>query len=228
MNSRPYRYSPLHKIEIEKRVSDLLTSGLIVPSMSPFASPILLVQKKDGSWRFFVDYRKLNDMTINNRFPTPLVDEILDELAGTQFFTSLDMTGSYHQIRMKEEDEYMIAFKTHQGNYQFRVMPFGLTNAPATFQCAMNAILQPYLRKFVMGFLDDILVYSSCLAEHLDHLKLVFLKLREHHFFLKRKKCSFARLELQYLGHVISREGVATDPTKNCSYRGLACTSECY
>jgi hypothetical protein len=217
VNSRPYRYSPLHKTEIEKQVSELLTSGLIVPSMSPFASPVLLVQKKDGSWRFCVDYRKLNDMTIKNRFPMPLVDEILDELAGTQYFTSLDMTAGYHQIRMKEEDEYMTAFKTHQGHYQFRVMPFGLTNAPATFQCAMNAILQPFLRKFVMVFLDDILVYSSYMAEHLGHLRLVFTKLREHQFFLKKKKCSFAQPELQYLGHVISREGVATDSSKTAA-----------
>jgi hypothetical protein len=167
---------------------------------------------------FCVDYRKLNDMTIKNGFPMPLVDEILDELGGTQYFTSLDMTAGYHQIRMKEEDEYMTAFKTHQGHYQFRVMPFGLTNAPATFQCAMNAILQPFLRKFVMFFLDDILVYSSCLAEHLGHLRLVFTKLREHKFFLKKKKkCSFVQPELQYLGHVISREGVVTDFSKTAA-----------
>jgi hypothetical protein len=163
-----------------------------------------------------VDYRKLNDMTIKNRFPMPLVDEILDELAWTQYFTSLDMTAGYLQIRMKEEDEYMTAFKTHQGHYQFTVLPFGLTNAPATFQCAMNAILQPFLRKFVMVFLDDILVYSSCLAEHLGHLRLVFTKLKEHQFFLK-KKCSFVQPELQYLGHVISREGVATDLSKTAA-----------
>ena len=115
MNYRPYRYSPFHKTEIERQVTELLTAGLIVPSASPFASPVLLVQKKDGSWRFCIDYRRLNSMTIKNRFPMPLVDEILDELAGTQFFTSLDMTAGYHQIRMAEEDEGKTAFKTHHG-----------------------------------------------------------------------------------------------------------------
>lgn len=156
-------------------------------------------------------------MTIKNRFPMPLVDEILDELAGTQFFTSLDMTAGYHQIRMAEEDEFKTAFKTHHGHYQFQVMPFGLTNAPATFQCAMNTVLDPFLRKFVMVFLDDILIYSPTLEEHYKHLRLVLSKLREHKFFLKLKKCAFVKRELQYLGHVISREGVATDPAKTAA-----------
>jgi hypothetical protein len=144
----------------------------------------------------------------------PLINEILDELAGTQFFTSLDMTAGYHQIRMAEEDEFKTAFKTHHGHYQFRVMPFGLTNAPATFQCAMNTALETFLRKFVMVFLDNILIYSPSLEEHYNHLRMVLAKLREHQFFLKHKKCAFVKKELQYLGHVISREGVATDPTK--------------
>jgi hypothetical protein len=144
----------------------------------------------------------------------PLVEEILEELAGTQYFTSLDFTAGYHQIRMQESEEYKTAFKTHQGHYQFRVMPFGLTNAPATFQCAMNSILAPFLRKFVMVFLDDILVYSGSWAEHLHHLRLVFDILREHKFFLKRSKCAFGKTELSYLGHIISQQGVAADPSK--------------
>jgi hypothetical protein len=161
-----------------------------------------------------VDYRKLNDMTIKNRFPMPLVEEILDELARTKFFTSLYMTSSYHQIRMGAEDEFKTAFKTHHGHYQFRVMPFGLTNAPASLQCALNSVLQSFLRKFVMVFLDDILIYSSSLDAHLQHIRLVLDKLREHQFYPKRRKCSFMKYELKYLGHVISREGVSTDPSK--------------
>ena len=133
VNARPYRYSPLHKDEIERQVREMLDAGLIVPSTSPFASPVLLIQKKDGSWRFCVDYRRLNDLTIKNRFPMPLIEEIIAELAGSSYFTKLDMKSGYHQVRMKGEDEYKTAFKTHHGHYQFKVMPFGLTNAPATF-----------------------------------------------------------------------------------------------
>ena len=214
VNSKPYRYSPGHKDEIERQVKELLDAGLISHSSSPFASPVLLVQKKDGSWRFCVDYRKLNDLTIKNIFPLPIIEEILDELVGSQYFTKLDMTAGYHQIRMHPENELKTAFKTHHGHFQFRVMPFGLTNAPATFQCMMNEVLQPYLRKFVLVFLDDILIYSPSWESHLAHLRLVLLQLRHHKFFLKRSKCSFAQDQIDYLGHIISRAGVATDPAK--------------
>lgn len=138
VNSRPYRYSPQHKTEIENQVKDLLDKGLIFHSHIPFASPVLLVKKKDGSWRFYVDYRKLNSLTIKNRFPMPIIDEILDELSRSKYFTKLDMRSGYHQVRMLPQDEHKTAFKTHHGHYQFKVMPFGLTNAPATFQCIMN------------------------------------------------------------------------------------------
>lgn len=135
MNSKPYRYSPQHKDEIERQVREMIQSGLVVPSTSPFASPVLLIQKKDGSWRFCVDYHRLNELTVKNRFPMPIMEEILEELPGSKYFAKLDMKSGYHQVRMRPEDEYKTAFKTHQGHYQFRIMPFGLTNAPATFQC---------------------------------------------------------------------------------------------
>jgi hypothetical protein len=192
----------------------LLAAGLICHSTSPFASPVLLVLKKDGSWRFCVDYKKLNAMTIKNRFPMPLVDEILDELAGTRYFSKLDMHSGYHQVRMQQGGEYKTAFKTHQGHYQFKVMPFVLTNAPATFQCIMNEVLAPFLRKFVMVFLDDILVYSHTWETHMAHLRQVLLKLREHKLYMKSSKCSFAQIQLEYLGHIISDRGVAIDPSK--------------
>lgn len=214
VNSKPYRYSPQHKDEIERQVQELLGAGLISHSTSPFASPVLLVLKKDGSWRFCVDYRRLNALTIKNRFPMPLIEEILDELAGTRYFTKLDMRSGYHQIRMKAADEYKTVFKTHHGHYQFKVMPFGLTNALATFQCVMNEVLAPFLRKFVMVFLDDILIYSPSLESHIEHLTLVLDKLREHKLYMKQSKCSFAQTSLEYLGHIISREGVSTDPSK--------------
>jgi len=123
----------------------------------------------------------------------PIIDEILDELAGTKYFTKLDMRSGYHQVRMKPEDEYKTAFKTHQGHYQFKIMPFGLTNAPATFQCIMNEMLAPFLRKFVMVFLDDILIYSPDFDTHLHHLQLVLEILSEHKLYMKASKCSFAQ-----------------------------------
>ena len=161
-----------------------------------------------------MDYRKLNALTIKNRFPMPIIEEILDELAGSKFFTKLDMRSGYHQVRMLPEDDHKTTFKTHHGHYQFKVMPFGLTNAPATFQCIMNQILQPFLRKFVLVFLDDILIYSNTLEDHASHLEQVLATLRQHQLYLKSSKCTFAQNSLEYLGHIISSKGVATDPNK--------------
>ena len=144
----------------------------------------------------------------------PIIYEFLDEIAGAQYFAKLDLNSGFHQIRMHLYDEDKTAFKTHQGHYQFRAMPFELTNAAATVQCAMNLVLAPFLRKFVMVFIDDILIYSPTWHSHLEHLRLVFAALRDHKFYLKERKCVFGKKELIYLGHIISGEGVATDPQK--------------
>ena len=171
---RPYRYSPSLKDEIEKQVNSMLQQGLIRPSSSSFSSPVLLVRKKDGSYRFCVDYRYLNALTVKSKFPIPIFDQLIDELAGASWFSTLDLISGYHQVRLQPGEEFKTAFQTHTGHFEFVVMPFGLSGAPGTFQNAMNTTLASLLRKCVLVFFDDILVYSKSFGDHLEHLAAVF------------------------------------------------------
>jgi hypothetical protein len=209
---RPYRYPQLLKDEVERQCTDMLAQGTILPPTSPFSSPVLLVKKTDKSWRFCVDYRALNEKTVKDKFPIPVVDELLDELHGARFFTKIDLRSGYHQVQMHPDDIEKTAFRTHQ--VEFIVMPFGLTNTPATFQSLMNDVLHAFIRRFVLVFFDDILIYSSTWAEHLQHVKMVFDQIRRHVLFVERSKCIFGSTTMSYLGHIISSDGVAMDPER--------------
>jgi hypothetical protein len=211
---RPYRYAHHQKQELEQQCATMLKQGVIRASSSAFTAPVLLVKKSDGSWRFCVDYHTLNAVTIKNKFSIPVVEELLDELCGAKFFFKLDLRSGYHQVCMDPNGVHKMAFHTHEGLFEFLVMPFGLMNAPATFQALMNEVLRPFLRRFVLVFFDDILVYNSSWAEHLRHLHLVFTKLQEQNLVVKRSKCAFGELTVGYLGHVISKDGVTMDAAK--------------
>lgn len=194
--------------------SSCLAHCLIRPSTSPFSSPVLLVKKKDGSYRFCVDFRQLNAITAKSKFPVPVFDQFVDELAGASWFSTLDLRAGFHQILLQPGEEPKTAFQTHFGQYEFQVMAFGLTGAPGTFQGAMNSTLALGLCKFVVVFFDDILVYSPTFEEHIEHLTQVFQWLAKDQWKIKLSKCKFAQKEIAYLGHIISARGLATDPTK--------------
>ncbi|XP_039068452.1 uncharacterized protein LOC120214696 [Hibiscus syriacus] len=214
VNLRPYRFVHHHKAEVEKQITEMLSSSIIQVSKSPFASPCLLIKKKDETLRFCVDYRKLNSATVKNKFLIPIVEDLLDELNEAVFFSKIDLRSGYWQIRIKEEDIPKTAFRTHQGHYEFKVMSFGLINAPATFQALMNDLFGEYLRKFVLVFFYDILIYSPSLEEHKQHLRTVLEVLLKNRLYAKRSKCFFGQQQVEYLGHLISADVVVTDPNK--------------
>lgn len=219
VSMRPYRIAPDLKTELERQVQELLDQGVIVHSTSAFGSPVILVKKGDKTWRLVVDYRHLNALTVKGKYPLPVIDELLDELAGARWFSKLDLRAAYHQIRLAPGEEHKTAFQTHNGQYEFKVMAFGLTGAPATFQHAMNDSLAPVLRKFALVFFDDILIYSPSFELHLEHLAVVLSIVQRDKWQVKLSKCAFAQQRVNYLGHVVSAKGVSTDESKIQSVR---------
>ena len=211
---QPYRMSPAELDELKKQLQALLDNGHIRPSSSPYGAPVLFVKKKDGSMRLCVDYRALNKHTIKNRYPLPRIDELLDRLGNAKIFSKLDLTSGYHQIRIADADIPKTAFRTRYGHFEFVVMPFGLTNAPSTFQALMNSIFHCHLDKFVIVYLDDILIFSETEEDHVEHLRQVLNLLRQHKLYCKLSKCEFFRRRIKFLGHTISDSGIETDQDK--------------
>eukprot|EP00253_Pinus_taeda_P017918 PITA_17918 len=210
----PYRMSVPELTELKMQLQELLEKKYIRPSVSPWGAPVLFVRKKDGTLRMCIDYRQLNKLTVKNKYPLPRIDELFDQVKGATIFSKIDLRSGYHQIRIKDEDIAKTAFRTRYGHYEFVVLPFGLTNAPATFMCLMNSVFHQYLDKFVLIFIDDILIYSRNIKEHEEHLRIVLQTLREHQLYGKFSKCDFYKEQIQYLGHIITKEGIAVDPEK--------------
>jgi hypothetical protein len=210
-----YRLSPLEYSELQKQVSAFLEAGILEPSKSPYGAPVLFVPKPNGrGLRLCVDYKALNAITVKNRYPIPRIDDLLDAVSGAKFFTSLDLTFGYHQVLISKEDRPKTAFRTPMGHFQFKVVIKGLTNAPATFQSVINSVFHPFLRRFVVVHLDDILIYSKSAKEHKLHVKQILELLRSNRFYDCKAKSSFASEETKILGHIVSAKGIRPDPKK--------------
>jgi hypothetical protein len=210
----PYRQPKRFKDEIEKTIKELFAMGHIRPSTSLFSSSVVLVLKKDGTLRMCIDYMALNKKTIKNKYIIMCLDELMDDLHGAVFFTNIDLQSRYHEIGIREQDIEKTAFRCHFKHFEFLVMPFGLTNEPATFQSCMNHIFRGQLRKYLLVFFDDILIYSKTWDEHLAHLEEVLGIMQAQSLYAKESKCEFGMREILYLGHIIGEKGVQVHQEK--------------
>jgi hypothetical protein len=214
ISKRPYRMPPAELAELKKQLQELLDKGFIRPSTSPWGCPALFVKKKDESLRLCVDYRPLNAVTIKNKYPLPHIDVLFDQLVRAKVFSKIDLRSGYHQIKIRASDIPKIAFSTRYELYEYLVMSFGLTNAPIYFMYLINSVFMPELDKFVVVFIDDILVYSKNEDEHTEHRHIVLQRLRDHRLYAKLSKCDFWLREIKFLGHTISQDGISVDPEK--------------
>ncbi|GJZ77882.1 putative reverse transcriptase domain-containing protein [Tanacetum coccineum] len=210
----PYRLAPSKMKELSKQLQKLSDKGFISPSSSPWGAPVLFRKKKDGSFRMCIDYRELNKLTVKNRYPLLRIDDLFDQLQGSSIYSKIDLRSGYHQLRVREKDIPKTAFRTRYGHYQFQVMPFGLRNALAVFMDLMNRVSKPYLDKFVIAFIDDILIYSKDEKEHEEHLKAILELLKKEKLYAKISKCEFWIPKVQFLGHIIDSRGIHVDPAK--------------
>jgi Reverse transcriptase (RNA-dependent DNA polymerase) len=209
-----YNLSAVQLKALREYIDDALARGWIAHSTSPAGAPILFVPKKDGGLRLCVDYRGLNRVTLKNRYPLPLINEAMDRLVGAKRFTKIDLKDAYHRIRIRPGDEWKTAFRTRYGHFEYRVMPFGLANAPATFQAYINKALGGLLDDFCVVYLDDILVYSHDAAAHTDHVLEVLDRLRQYKLYANLEKCVFSTDSVEFLGFIISANGVSVDPAR--------------
>ncbi|GKA43299.1 putative reverse transcriptase domain-containing protein [Tanacetum coccineum] len=200
--------------KLSDQLQELTDCGFIRPSTSPWGAPVLFVKKKDGYFRMCIDYRELNKLTVKNRYPLPRIDDLFDQLQGSSTYTKIDLRSGYHQLRVRDEDIPKTTFRTRYGHYEFQVMPFGLTNAPVVFMDLMNSVCKPYLDKFVIVFIEDILIYSRNKEEHTDHQRIIFKLLKKEKLYAKFSKCDFWINIVQFLGHVIDSQGTHVDPAK--------------
>ncbi|GJY21202.1 putative reverse transcriptase domain-containing protein [Tanacetum coccineum] len=210
----PYRLAPSEMKELSGQLKEPSGKGFIRPSSSPWGAPVLFVKKKDGSFRMCIDYRGLNKLTVKNRYLLPRIDDLFDQLQGSSVYSKINLRSGYHQLRVREEYIPKTAFRTRYGHYEFQVMPFGLTNAPVVFMDLMNRVCKPYLDKFVIVFIDDILIYSKNKKEHEEHLKAVLELLKKEKLYAKFSKCEFWIPKVQFLGHVIDSQGIHVDPAQ--------------
>ena len=211
---RPYRVSPQHRSIISSDIAKMLAADIVEPSNSPYVAPITLQPKKDGSLRFCVDFREVNAVTVRDVYLIPRIDDTLDQLRFSKYFTSLDLQSGFWQIALDPRTRHKTAFISHEGLFQFKVMPFGLTNAPATFQRLMDLVLGRLKWSCCLVYLDDIIIYSRNFAEHMNHLELVLQKIKASGLTLQLNKCNFCKIKLKYLGHIVSQNGIMPDPTK--------------
>lgn len=214
ISKAPYRMAPKELQELKVQLQELLDKGFIRPSISPWGAPVLFVKKKDGTFRMCVDYRELNKLTIKNKYPLPRIEDLFDQLKGSRVFSKIDLRSGYHQLKVKESDVAKTAFRTRYGHYEFTVVPFGLSNAPGVFMDLMNRTFHSYLDRFVIVFIDDILVYSRDKEQHAEHLRIVLEILRKEKLYEKFQKCEFWLERVAFLGHVVTVNGIEVDPSK--------------